>query len=91
MIKKVISLFTTMTVLFCSINIVSAEGFGKKYVSVNALNHRTELNINMEGVGVRTVLGCDGSIKGNKIDVLVRYDSNIPTCGTSSAKVYLIN
>lgn len=198
MIKKIISLFTIMTMLFCSLNIVSAEEFEKRYVSASALNCRTEPNINsdiitvfqrntelqiigadkewwqvydgtiqgwchsaylkpytsdsnsnienvdgtylgdfkityytcspsengesnytakgqrltdvvgvaiaadprvipyyskvyIEGIGVRTVLDCGGAIKGNKIDVLVRNNSDIPACGVHNAKVYLIN
>lgn len=45
----------------------------------------------IEGIGERTVLDCGGAIKGNKIDVLVRNDNDIPACGVHNAKVYLIN
>lgn len=45
----------------------------------------------IENVGVRTVLDCGGAIKGNKIDVLVRNNSDIPSCGVHYSNVYLIN
>lgn len=45
----------------------------------------------IEGVGVRTVLDCGGAIKGNKIDVLVRSNSDIPSCGIHYSNVYLLN
>ena len=194
--KKIISLFTTIIMLFCSASIASAEGFEKRYVSASALNCRTEPNINsdiitvfqkntelqiigadgkwwqvydgtvqgwcysaylkpsvndndventdgtylgdykityytcspsenggsnytatghrltdvvgvaiatdprvipyyskvyIEGVGVRTALDCGGAIKGNRIDVLVQDDGDIPECGVHNSKVYLIN
>lgn len=44
----------------------------------------------IEGIGVRTVLDCGGAIKGNKIDVLVRNNNDIPKCGVHYSKVYLI-
>lgn len=45
----------------------------------------------IEGIGVRTVLDCGGAIKGNKIDVLVRNNSDIPACGVHYSNVYLLN
>lgn len=45
----------------------------------------------IEGIGVRTVLDCGGAIKGNKIDVLVRNHSDIPSCGVHYSNVYLLN
>lgn len=45
----------------------------------------------IEGIGVRTVLDCGGAIKGNKIDVLVRNNRDIPTCGVHYSNVYLLN
>lgn len=44
----------------------------------------------IEGVGVRTVLDCGGAIKGNRIDVLVRNNKDIPKCGIHYSNVYLI-
>jgi len=44
----------------------------------------------IEGVGFRTVLDCGGKIKGNRIDVLVKDKSSIPSIGTHYADVYLV-
>lgn len=44
----------------------------------------------IEGIGYRTVLDCGGAIKGNKIDVLVRNNSDIPNCGVHYSNVYLV-
>lgn len=46
-------------------------------------------NVYIEGVGYRTALDCGGKIKGNRIDVLVRDKSSIPSIGTHYADVYL--
>ena len=42
----------------------------------------------IEGVGYRTAMDCGGSIKGNKIDVLVRSKKDIPKKGVHYANVY---
>lgn len=44
----------------------------------------------IDGVGYRTAMDCGGAIKGNKIDVLVRNHSNIPSCGIHYSKVYIV-
>ena len=44
----------------------------------------------IEGVGYRTVLDCGGAIKGNKIDILVKNNSDIPNCGVHYSNVYLV-
>lgn len=44
----------------------------------------------IKGIGYRTVLDCGGAIRGNKIDVLVRNSSDIPSCGIHYADVYLV-
>lgn len=50
--KKIISLFTILTMLLCSIGIVSAQEFEKRYVSASALNCRKEPNINSDVITV---------------------------------------
>ena len=47
-------------------------------------------NVYIDGVGYRTVMDCGGAIKGNKIDVLVRNKSDIPSCGVYYSNVYLV-
>lgn len=45
----------------------------------------------IEGVGYRTAMDCGGSIKGNKIDVLVRSKKDIPKNGVHYSNVYYAN